>query len=478
MRWPLPGRSSPSSHCAANRIGIGASRNSRPRPGRVAARPHRAAAARPGTGPRARRRPDREQPRRRGGASPLPARAGGGGDGGGAAGGLARRLRDEILAGLTGEATLVPLFHLLRTAACCADAASRCASTAWRRRPLRPAGGTRGRGDGGRLRNGLGRGGPKGEPWRLVDAGGPHPSRTADLAGRASRPLPAEDDPARGPRRAGPDRRTARAHQRAARGRAAAGRGQPGRAQARPADAGRRAAASDRPGGLPARLRAQFGPEAHLAVTTAPGSNSVFVMAARASQENEVAAAVCRRLENAATDRLSGRHPGILAVFLEDLDRTEWRVLREKLELEGAVRRFLTTGGAARGRGVLRVPVRAVRRAAARRRCRGSCASATERIRPPSSPPWPRRSFRQCDERSRPARYQGQPSVAMAFCRATSRPFRGRGGTEEDADDRAGLRGQACRTGPAAERPRRPHGPRPGLDPPRRDQGRAGAGRA
>ena len=53
-------------------------------------------------------------------------------------------------------------------------------------------------------------------------------------------------------------------------------------------------------GGLPARLREQFGPEAHLAVTTAPGSSSVFVMAARASQENEVAAAVCRRLANAA----------------------------------------------------------------------------------------------------------------------------------------------------------------------------------
>jgi hypothetical protein len=45
---------------------------------------------------------------------------------------------------------------------------------------------------------------------------------------------------------------------------------------------------------------------------------------------------------------LTGRHPGILAVFLEDLDRAEWRALREKLELEGAVRRFLTTGPARR----------------------------------------------------------------------------------------------------------------------------------
>jgi hypothetical protein len=85
-----------------------------------------------------------------------------------------------------------------------------------------------------------------------------------------------------------------------------------------------------------------------LAVTTDANSNSVFVMAARASQENEVAAAVCRRLTDAAENRLTGRHPGILAVFLEDLDRAEWRALREKLELEGAVRRFLTTGPARR----------------------------------------------------------------------------------------------------------------------------------
>ena len=99
---------------------------------------------------------------------------------------------------------------------------------------------------------------------------------------------------------------------------------------------------------FPPVFASNFGPEAHLAVTTAPGSNSVFVMAARASQENEVAAAVCRRLENAATERLTGRHPGLLAVFLDDLDRTEWRLLREKLELEGTVRRFLTTRAARR----------------------------------------------------------------------------------------------------------------------------------
>lgn len=104
----------------------------------------------------------------------------------------------------------------------------------------------------------------------------------------------------------------------------------------------------DQAGSLPARLRAQFGPEAHLAVTTDTGSGSVFVMAARSSQEDEIAAAVCRRLTLAAERRLSGREPGILAVFLEDLDRAEWRNLREQLELEGAIRRFLTTPAARR----------------------------------------------------------------------------------------------------------------------------------
>lgn len=101
-------------------------------------------------------------------------------------------------------------------------------------------------------------------------------------------------------------------------------------------------------GALPAQLRAQFGPEAHLAVTTCAGSGSVFVMAARAGRENEIAGAVCRRLSLAAQTRLSGTEPGILAVFLEDIDRTEWRGLRERLELEGAVRRFLTAPEARR----------------------------------------------------------------------------------------------------------------------------------
>ena len=93
---------------------------------------------------------------------------------------------------------------------------------------------------------------------------------------------------------------------------------------------------------LPAALRQQFGPEAHLAVTSHPSSRSVFVMAARAGRENEVAQAVKSRMAQAANTRLSGRHPGILAMFIEDMDRNEWRNLRESLELEGATRRFLT----------------------------------------------------------------------------------------------------------------------------------------
>jgi len=87
------------------------------------------------------------------------------------------------------------------------------------------------------------------------------------------------------------------------------------------------------------RLRAQFGPEAHFAVMG--GERSVFVMAARAGRENEVAAVLRRRLAELPA-RLSGGRPGILAVFIEDTDRTEWRGLRERLEIEGATRNFLT----------------------------------------------------------------------------------------------------------------------------------------
>lgn len=92
--------------------------------------------------------------------------------------------------------------------------------------------------------------------------------------------------------------------------------------------------------GLMPRLRHEFGPEAHLAVTAAGGG--VFVMAARAGQENEVAAAVRRRLAAIAPARLTGTRPGILAIILEDTDRVEWRLLREQMQLEGETRHFLT----------------------------------------------------------------------------------------------------------------------------------------
>ena len=92
--------------------------------------------------------------------------------------------------------------------------------------------------------------------------------------------------------------------------------------------------------GLMPRLRQEFGPEAHLSVTTAGGG--IFVMAARAGQENEVAIAVRRRLDAIAPARLTGQRPGILAIFVEDTDRNEWRALREKLELEGETRQFMT----------------------------------------------------------------------------------------------------------------------------------------
>jgi hypothetical protein len=91
--------------------------------------------------------------------------------------------------------------------------------------------------------------------------------------------------------------------------------------------------------GLMSSLRREFGPEAHLSVTTA--GNGVFVMAARAGQENEVATAIRKRLAALAPARLTGQRPGILSIFVEDTDRLEWRGLRERLELEGEARRFM-----------------------------------------------------------------------------------------------------------------------------------------
>ena len=96
--------------------------------------------------------------------------------------------------------------------------------------------------------------------------------------------------------------------------------------------------------GLMPRLRNEFGPEAHLAVTQA--ERSLFVMAARSGQENAVAVAIRRRMAAVAPARLTGTRPGILAMFIEDTDRAEWRLLRERLDLEGEARQFLTDPGA------------------------------------------------------------------------------------------------------------------------------------
>ena len=92
-------------------------------------------------------------------------------------------------------------------------------------------------------------------------------------------------------------------------------------------------------------LRALFGPEAHLAVTQ--GGGNILVLAARAGQASDIAQAVCRRMV-AASARFSGERAGLLAIFLDDIGRQEWRGLRERMELEGSVRRFLTTAEARR----------------------------------------------------------------------------------------------------------------------------------
>jgi len=91
---------------------------------------------------------------------------------------------------------------------------------------------------------------------------------------------------------------------------------------------------------LMSSLRREFGPQAHLAVTAA--GDGVVALAARAAREDEVAVAIRKRLAALAPSRLSGTRPGILAMFVEDTDRTEWRLLRDQLELEGEARQFLT----------------------------------------------------------------------------------------------------------------------------------------
>jgi hypothetical protein len=92
--------------------------------------------------------------------------------------------------------------------------------------------------------------------------------------------------------------------------------------------------------GLLSSLRREFGPEAHLSVTAS--GEGVFVMAARAGRENDVSVAIRRRMAAIAPARLTGARPGILAMFVEDTDAAEWRGMRDRLELEGEARQFLT----------------------------------------------------------------------------------------------------------------------------------------
>jgi hypothetical protein len=98
--------------------------------------------------------------------------------------------------------------------------------------------------------------------------------------------------------------------------------------------------AGDKTAGILAKLRRDFGPEAHFAATEA--GPSLFIMAARSGTENDVAALVRRRLAAIAPARLTGTRPGILAMCIADTDQLEWQNLRGQLRLEGEARQFLT----------------------------------------------------------------------------------------------------------------------------------------
>ncbi|NGM22733.1 hypothetical protein G3576_22160 [Roseomonas stagni] len=250
------------------------------------------------------------------------------------------RLREQLEAGLTGEATLVPLFHLLHTAALARSRGFTVEYTGLADETPHDLLITR---------QGVsaevvcesvsaeeGRPVHRGEWCQLVDR--VNPDLQTWLAAHPGRYLLKMTLPSG----MATDDQVAELH------RKIAGLLQAERRQDSSADAilkldplvlaGAQAAGQ----GLPAQLRAQFGEEAHLAVTAMPGGGSVFVMAARAGQENSIAAAVARRCGLVAPSRLSGDQPGILAMLVEDVDRAEWRGLRDRLELEGAARRWMT----------------------------------------------------------------------------------------------------------------------------------------
>jgi hypothetical protein len=257
-----------------------------------------------------------------------------------------QKLREMIRAGLSGEKTLIPLFHLLRTAALQRSRGFK----------LRFAGLEDGAPfdlllEGERIEAEVacevvsaedGRGVHRGAWFRLADRVDPdlqiwlgaHPGRyllkmtlAQGLHGGLS-DMPIESDP------------LAQLHQRIRALLASHTRQDHDEAVVLRLDPLLLTAAQADDLGLVSSLRRQFGPEAHLSVTTAGGG--VFVMAARAGQENAIAVAFRKRMAAVAPLRLSGDRPGILAMFVEDTNRDEWRGLRERLELEGEARQFLT----------------------------------------------------------------------------------------------------------------------------------------
>jgi hypothetical protein len=257
-----------------------------------------------------------------------------------------QRLRETIRAGLSGEKTLIPLFHLLRTAAL-----HRSRGFKVRFAGLEDAAAfdllLQGEGVDAEVACEVvsaedGRGVHRGAWFRLADRVDPdlqiwlgaHPGRyllkmtlAQGLQGGLS-DAPIESDP------------LAQLHQRIRALLASHTRHDHDEAVVLRLDPLLLTAAQADDLGLVSSLRRQFGPEAHLSVTTAGGG--VFVMAARAGQENAIAVAFRKRMAAIAPVRLSGTRPGILAMFVEDTNRGEWRGLRERLELEGEARQFLT----------------------------------------------------------------------------------------------------------------------------------------
>lgn len=255
-----------------------------------------------------------------------------------------KRLRARIEAGLTGEATLVPLFHLLRTAALHRARGFEVAftglaeETPWDLTVTRE--GTTAEVVVETVSAEEGRQVHRGDWYALVDR--INPELQTWLAAHPGRYLLKMTLP----EGMATDAQVAELHRRITGLLAEQKRQDAGADAVLKLDPLVLAGAQAAVRGLPGQLRAQFGEEAHLAVMTPPRSagdgGSVFVMAARAGRENSIATAATRRMAEAAETRLSGHHPGILSVFLDDLDRGEWRSLRERMELEGATRRWMT----------------------------------------------------------------------------------------------------------------------------------------